>query len=66
MKSLRKTFLMLLILAVVAMPLAGCKSKSEHPSGEQPTEEHPTDEHPTEEHTTEEHPTEEHPSEHPQ
>ena len=66
MNKLKKIFMLVLIAAVVAIGVTGCKSKSEHPEGESPSSEPPAKETPSEEHPSSEHPAGEHPSgEHP-
>jgi len=50
MKKLKKTFVMLLVMVVVALRVAGCGNKSEQTPSEQPSQEHPSSEHPSGEH----------------
>ena len=45
-KTVTNTLVLALIVAIISLCLAGCKSTHEHPSGEHPTSEHPTSEHP--------------------
>ena len=61
MNKMKKLFVLVLIAAVVALGMIGCKDKSEHPTGEHPSSEHPSKEAPTEETPSSEHPTGEHP-----
>ena len=74
--TVKKTFVLVLIIAVVSFGLVGCKNDNEHPSGDHPTseqpaektasDEHPSNEHPAGETATDEQPTNEHPAgEHP-
>ncbi|MHC4737643.1 MAG: hypothetical protein ACYS9Y_01935 [Planctomycetota bacterium] len=56
MNTLKKIFVLVLIVAVVSLSLTGCKDKSEPSSVEQPSEETISEEHPTSEHPTSEHP----------
>ncbi|MHC4708088.1 MAG: hypothetical protein ACYS8I_13500 [Planctomycetota bacterium] len=66
MNTVKKIFMLVLIVAVVSLGLIGCKKKSEHPTGDHPSSDHPSKEDATKEHPSSEHPSSEHPGgEHP-
>ena len=56
LKKVTNVLALMLMVAVISLCLAGCKSTDEHPSGEHPKGEHSTSEHPASEHPASEHP----------
>lgn len=50
MNTMKKLFVLVMIVAVGSLSLMGCNDKHEHPNGEHPSTENASEEHPKGEH----------------
>lgn len=48
--KIKKLLVLMLVAGIVVGGLAGCKQKSDHPTGDHPSKEAPSDDHPSGEH----------------